>query len=563
MPLTRSRRALWMTGLAALVVLRSAVFVFSAGSQFDSDQAVTGLMAKHLSELRAFPVFWYGQTYMLGVEAWLAAPVMAVLGATVTALKLPLLAINVAIALLLFGTLVDDGGLEPARAAFATLFFALAAPMTAAHYVTANGGNVEPCLYVLLLWRLRRRPVWFGIVLGIGFLNREFTIYGAAALLLLEAARRTLWTREALRRWGLAFATAAGVWVAILILRHYSSAAGPGTSTADLASSLAANNVQQVLERICLNPHAIASGLRQLVTAHVPEIFGLEPQPLTDFGIESTVRQGLRGAAWLSVIVFGLPLASLLNPRSWRRRADLVPRTSDRGPGTSDSGPQTSDPGLRTSDVGPRTSNLRPRRLRLSHDGGAALARRLSRRALRPHRLLHDALRTAVAARRRRARRRVLAGQPFTSTRDHLDDVHGGHLRALARRARAADRRVRDAPAGAAEGGSDPRARRPRRALRVFRLLDRVLRHLHDARAHRRRLRRNRQSPHAQSSRGRAPRRGDPHRPAALPRRNTTDPCLLGLRYLERLRRADGSGTKATKSTKLTKQSHMRSLRPR
>jgi len=361
MPLTRSRRALWMTGLAALVVLRSAVFVFSAGSQFDSDQAVTGLMAKHLSELRAFPVFWYGQTYMLGVEAWLAAPVMAVLGATVTALKLPLLAINVAIALLLFGTLVDDGGLEPARAAFATLFFALAAPMTAAHYVTANGGNVEPCLYVLLLWRLRRRPVWFGIVLGIGFLNREFTIYGAAALLLLEAARRTLWTREALRRWGLAFATAAGVWVAILILRHYSSAAGPGTSTADLASSLAANNVQQVLERICLNPHAIASGLRQLVTAHVPEIFGLEPQPLTDFGIESTVRQGLRGAAWLSVIVFGLPLASLLNPRSWRRRADLVPRTSDRGPGTSDSGPQTSDPGLRTSDVGPRTSDLGPR----------------------------------------------------------------------------------------------------------------------------------------------------------------------------------------------------------
>ena len=327
MPLTPSRRARWMTALAVLVVIRSAVFVFSAGSQFDSDQAVTGLMAKHLSELRALPVFWYGQTYMLGVEAWLAAPVMAVFGATVTALKLPLLAINVAIALLLFGSLVADAGLTPGRAAFATSFFVLAAPMTAAHYVTANGGNVEPCLYVLLLWRLRRRAVWFGLVLGIGFLNREFTIYGAAALLLIEAVRRTLWTRESLRRWGVAFATAAGVWVAVLVLRHYSSAAGPGTSTADLASSLAANNVQQVLERICLNPRAIAAGVRQLFTAHWPEIFGLEPQALTDFGIESTIRQGFPGAAWLLVIVFGLPLLRLPTFAAGAATADK--RTSD------------------------------------------------------------------------------------------------------------------------------------------------------------------------------------------------------------------------------------------
>src|SRR5262245_8531941 len=118
-----------MLALSVLVVLRSAVFVFAPASHFDSDQAVTGLMAKHLAELRAFPVFWYGQTYMLGVEAWLAAPVMAVLGATATALKLPLLAINVAVALLLFGSLVEDAGLPPRSAAFATLFFALAPPI--------------------------------------------------------------------------------------------------------------------------------------------------------------------------------------------------------------------------------------------------------------------------------------------------------------------------------------------------------------------------------------------------------------------------------------------------
>ena len=331
--MNRRRHWFWMTALTAIVVARSAVFVFATGSHFDSDQAVTGLMAKHLSELRAFPVFWYGQTYMLGVEAWLAAPVMALLGATVTALKLPLLAINVAVTLLLYRSFVGETGLTPAQAAFATLFFALVPPITSAHYLTANGGNVEPCLYVLLLWSLRRRGFLFGLVLGIGFLNREFTIYGVLALLALEAARRTLWTREALGRYALALTTAAGVWIAVLLLRHYSSAAGPGTSTADLASTLAANNVQQVLERLCVNPRAIASGIRQLFTVHWPEIFGLAPQPLTDFGIESTVHQGAAGARWLLLVVFGLPVLGLLASRAPRvaspastgagRRSDL------------------------------------------------------------------------------------------------------------------------------------------------------------------------------------------------------------------------------------------------
>jgi hypothetical protein len=309
-----------------LVVLgRSVVFVFWPAAQFDSDQAVTGLMAKHLSELRAFPVFWYGQTYMLGVEAWLAAPLMAVFGASVTALKLPLLAMNVAIALLLFRGLTRDAGLDEARAAFATLFFVLAAPITAAHYLTANGGNVEPALYVLLLWTLRARPVWLGLVLGVGFLNREFTIYGMAALAALDAAGRTLFAREEARRYATALGTAAGVWIAFLVLRHFSSAAGPGTSTADLAASLAGNNLLQVAERLCFDARAITAGAGRLFTIHWPELFGLEPQPLTDFGIESAVHQGLSWSSWLLVPVLGLPIARIVGLRS----PNLEPRTSN------------------------------------------------------------------------------------------------------------------------------------------------------------------------------------------------------------------------------------------
>jgi len=314
-PVTRSTWSV-VVALAALTVARSAVFVFWPAAHFDSDQAVTGLMAKHLAELRAFPVFWYGQTYMLGVEAWLAAPVMAVAGATVPALKLPLLAMNVAIAWLLFRGLTRDMGLDPFRAGFATLFFVLAAPITSAHFLTANGGNVEPSLYVLLLWTLRRRPAWMGIVLGIGFLNREFTIYGAAGLLAVDAIARRLFTMDSLRRYVVAFGTAAGIWLTFLGLRQWSSAAGPGTTTADLHSQLAGNNLLQVAERLCVDVAAIASGAGRIATVHWPELFGLESQPLTDFGIESAVRQGLSGSAWLLLPVLGIPLVRSVLRRS-------------------------------------------------------------------------------------------------------------------------------------------------------------------------------------------------------------------------------------------------------
>jgi hypothetical protein len=61
-----TNRDLWLTGAAvtALVLFRGFVFLWFE-QNFDSDQAIVGLMAKHLSEFRAVPLFFYGQNYML------------------------------------------------------------------------------------------------------------------------------------------------------------------------------------------------------------------------------------------------------------------------------------------------------------------------------------------------------------------------------------------------------------------------------------------------------------------------------------------------------------------
>jgi hypothetical protein len=86
-PRARDGHLEWWISVAlivAVILFRAAIFVFWERSHFDSDQAITGLMAKHLAEGRAFPVFWYGQSHMLAVESWLAAPLFLMFGTSVT-----------------------------------------------------------------------------------------------------------------------------------------------------------------------------------------------------------------------------------------------------------------------------------------------------------------------------------------------------------------------------------------------------------------------------------------------------------------------------------------------
>lgn len=321
----RRERRLVALVVTLLVVLRSLVFVFWDQTVFDSDQAITGLMAKHLSELRAFPVFYYGQNYMLAVEAWLAAPVFLLLGASVTALRLPLLAINVAVALLLLRILERESGLRPAHALVPVLFFALPAPGTTSHLLEANGGTIEPFAYVLLLWLTRARPGWGGLIFGIGFLQREFTIYGLIALLVVDALQGQLFTRDGMRRRFAMFRAAAEVWLVVQWLKYYSSAAGPGTSMADVYHPR--DNVLELASRICWDPRTVPSGVWRLFTEHWPVLFGSRALPLGDFGIESAGHQGMPGG-WMLLAAAALLAAAGIAwrvgaTRRWRREYDF------------------------------------------------------------------------------------------------------------------------------------------------------------------------------------------------------------------------------------------------
>ncbi len=316
------RRSL-QAAVVALVLARSAIFVFCPQSYFDANQAVIGLMAKHLAEQRAWPLFMYGQSYVLAIEAWLAAPLFLAFGVSVAALKLPLLIINVAVALLLLRVLDRDVGLSQASAALASLFVVLPSPATTAQLLEASGGNVETFLYVLLLWLARARPGWCGLVLGVGILQRPFTLYGYISLLLILAARRALFNRVALRGIVVTVFIASAVWLTAETAKHSASALGPGTTLADLHRP---TQLKEIAGHLCFEWRTIPPGFGKLVSRHWPLLFGTEPQPLVEYGIESHVAQGMWGAGLLlgAIMVFAVVRIGyrVARERRWRPELD-------------------------------------------------------------------------------------------------------------------------------------------------------------------------------------------------------------------------------------------------
>ena len=304
-----------LTVAVAAVLLRSAWFVFFEAN-FDSDQALIGLMAKHISEGRVFPLFTYGQNYNLAVEAWMAAPLFWLAGPSVAMLKLPLMAFNVAIVVLLIVALEKELELRPALGLVAASFFILAPPGTSKYFVEASGTSIEPFLVVLLLWVTRHRPLLFGIILALGFLHREFVAYGLSALLLIEAANGSLFSWAMWRHKLAAVISFGAVWHLVQLVKPFSTVLGPGTSLVahgDAApygaiTSGQVLNLTNLLRFFCWDPAMALANLGTLFREYLGVLLGAVPRPLDQLFIDSQLSQGAPGL-WLvlgSTLLFAM-----------------------------------------------------------------------------------------------------------------------------------------------------------------------------------------------------------------------------------------------------------------
>jgi hypothetical protein len=143
--------ALPLVAAAASLVARS-VLVAHTGAMIDGDEAMVGLQAQGI--LRGqYPTYFYGQAYMGSLEAYLAAPVVAVLGPTGWALRLVPIALSLLLVYLTWrlarALLPKDHPLTALLAGLAALVAAVPPLYDAVAELRAWGGQIE--IYVVTL----------------------------------------------------------------------------------------------------------------------------------------------------------------------------------------------------------------------------------------------------------------------------------------------------------------------------------------------------------------------------------------------------------------------------
>ncbi|MEW2381899.1 hypothetical protein AB0873_07385 [Micromonospora sp. NPDC047707] len=142
-------RARWYRlpdALALVAILAGVAYrlglLLHATPPTNSDEATMGLAALHIAQGREFPVWFYGQAYMGTLEAYLAAPLFALVGPSTLTLRLPTLALYAVFVLLawrLAGRLTGD----PWYALLVAVLLASGSDRIVKNQLIAGGGYPE------------------------------------------------------------------------------------------------------------------------------------------------------------------------------------------------------------------------------------------------------------------------------------------------------------------------------------------------------------------------------------------------------------------------------------
>jgi hypothetical protein len=185
--------------ILAVTALVRFVILFLSQTHVTSDEAITGLMAKHISEGRYFPFYPYGIVYNASQswEAYLAAIPFWLFGVSVIALKFPIVVLSL-ICLTLFYVMTMR--LYSVRiATIAGLIFAFWPGLLKWNFQPRGYAFyflLIPALVILFLALERQQPArvrdvfLFGLLCGIALWAMELLLIPVAALWFLLLLRR-------------------------------------------------------------------------------------------------------------------------------------------------------------------------------------------------------------------------------------------------------------------------------------------------------------------------------------------------------------------------------------
>jgi len=184
--------------LVATAIVRF-VILFVSQTHVTSDEAIIGLMGKHILEGRAFPFYFYGISYNASCawEAYLAVIPFAIAGVGVVALKVPTVLLSLACLALFYAIAARLYSIRVAT--WASLLFALWPGLLKWHFQPRGYAFYFlfiPALIILFLiiekenLRRSRDFFFFGLICGIAFWSMELLLITIAALWLLLFLRR-------------------------------------------------------------------------------------------------------------------------------------------------------------------------------------------------------------------------------------------------------------------------------------------------------------------------------------------------------------------------------------
>src|SRR5213079_2870096 len=201
------RRHAFFIGLFVIIAVARFMILLTSQTHVHSDEAIIGLMGKHILEGRYFPFYMYGQPYNAGAawEAYLAAIAFAFFGVGVIALKSCIVVLSL-LCLFLFYRMCQML-YDERTALLATIVFSLTPSLLKWHFQVRGYSWYFLSIPVLTLLFLsiestpnRRRPRFFlcGIVSGLSIWSLELGITFDIALWILLLLRRDLSLKNAL-----------------------------------------------------------------------------------------------------------------------------------------------------------------------------------------------------------------------------------------------------------------------------------------------------------------------------------------------------------------------------
>jgi len=148
-------RWLPLVGVLLIATILKVGLLYTNVVPFNSDEAVVGLMARHILQGER-PIFFYGQAYLGSLDAWLIAGAFAVLGPSVLAIRLTQVALYLGT---IFTTYLLGLRIYSSRwiAGVAALFLALPTVLVTLYTTATLGGYGEVLLLGNILFLLALR----------------------------------------------------------------------------------------------------------------------------------------------------------------------------------------------------------------------------------------------------------------------------------------------------------------------------------------------------------------------------------------------------------------------